>query len=177
MAARPLAISTELSSRELRRRARNEPNRRAAMRMLAIANALDGMHRRQAARLADMSDQALCDAVKRYNTEGIEGLFDRPKTGRPRHLDAGQESELIEIVINGPDVEKDGLSSFTRDDLVKVVHEKWQVSYHPGSMGRALRRLGLSRQKARPSNPRKDPDAAAAFKKRVSNIKRNCRYT
>ena len=176
MAARSLTISSTLSSGELRRLSRNEPNRRAALRMLAIANALEGMERKEAARLADMSDQALCDAILRYNAEGIEGLSDRPRSGRPRHLDADQESELYQLVIDGPDVEKEGLSSYTRDDLVKIVHEKWNVSYHPGSMGRALRRLGLSRQKARPSHPKKDPGAAAAFKKRPWNIKNNCRY-
>jgi transposase len=32
-------------------------------------------------------------------------------------------------------------------------------------VGRILRRLGLSRQKARPSHPKKDAAAAEAFKK------------
>ena len=36
---------------------------------------------------------------------------------------------------------------------------------HPASLGRLLKRLGFSRQKARPSHPLKDPAAAAAFKK------------
>ena len=165
MAARPLCICTEFSADELRRKARGEENRRAALRMLAIANALDGFDRDEAARLAGMSRQALCDAVKRYNAEGLAGLYDRAKPGRPRRLDAEQESELVAIVVAGPDPEQDGLSAFTRDDLVRIAAERWKVAYHPGSMGRALRRLGLSRQKARPSHPMKDPASAEAFKK------------
>jgi hypothetical protein len=43
------------------------------MRMLAI-DELDGYDREEAARLAGMSDQALRDAIKRLNTEGIDGL-------------------------------------------------------------------------------------------------------
>jgi hypothetical protein len=38
-----LAIRDDLTPEALRRRARHEPNRRAALRMLAIANAPEGM--------------------------------------------------------------------------------------------------------------------------------------
>jgi transposase len=177
MAAGPLSICTASTAAELRHKARAEGNRRASMRMLAIANAIEGMERVEAARLADMSGQALCDAIKRYNAEGLGGLYDLPKPGRPRRLAAEQERELVEIVVAGPDVETAGLSAYTRDDLVRLVGERWNVTYHPGSIGRALRRLGLSRQKARPSHPKKDPAAAAAFKKSPGNAERNCRYT
>ena len=51
MAAHGLVISTEYSAQELRGLARAEVNRRAALRMLAIANALDGLARAEAGRL------------------------------------------------------------------------------------------------------------------------------
>ena len=177
MAAHGLVISTEYSAQELRGLARAEVNRRAALRMLAIANALDGLARAEAGRLAGMSGQALCDAIKRYNSEGLEGLYDRAKSGRPRHLNARQERELSAIVLAGPDVEKEGISAYTREDLARIVRRKWRVSYHVGSMGRVLRRLGFSRQKARPSHPQKDEAAVAAFKKSPANAEKDCRYT
>jgi putative transposase len=145
--------------------------------MLAIANALDGLDRNAAARLAGMSGQALCDAIKRYNAEGIDGLHDRAKPGRPRRLDAIQEKELGAIVIAGPDVEQEGVSAYTRENFARIVREKWQVSYHPGSIGRVLRRLGFSRQKARPSHPKKDEAAQEAFKKGRATPQGYCRYT
>jgi transposase InsO family protein len=40
---------------------------------------------------------------------------------------------------------------------------KWGVAYGPTSVGRILRGLGLSRQKARPSHPKKDAAAEAFF--------------
>ena len=58
-----LMIRDVLPPAALRRHARHEPNRRAALRMLAIANALEGMSRAEAARLAGMERQALRDAV------------------------------------------------------------------------------------------------------------------
>lgn len=84
-----LAIRQDYSSAELRRRASREHDRRAALRLLAIANALEGMTRAEAARLAGMERQALHDAVIRFNAEGPEGLHDRPRTGRPERLSAG----------------------------------------------------------------------------------------
>ena len=79
-----LAIRQDLSAAELRRLARFDPDRRSSMRLLAIANALEGMSRAEAARLAGMERQALRDAVIRYNAEGPDGLHDRPRSGRRR---------------------------------------------------------------------------------------------
>lgn len=81
--AAALEIRRDLfSPTELRARARRERNPRTATRMLAIAHALEGLRRAEAARLAGMERQALRDAVIRYNQEGLEGLRDRPKLGR-----------------------------------------------------------------------------------------------
>jgi hypothetical protein len=45
----------------------------AASRAYAIAHALEGLPRAEAARLAGMERQALRDAVVRYNAEGSAG--------------------------------------------------------------------------------------------------------
>ncbi len=78
-----LAIRQDLSADELRRLGRREPDRRAARRLSAIANALDGLSRAEAARLAGMERQALRDAVVRYNAEGLAGLYSQPPQPRP----------------------------------------------------------------------------------------------
>src|SRR5215203_383398 len=79
-----LAIREDLTATALRRLARCEPDRRAAMRLLAIAHPLEGLSRAEAARLAGMERQALRDAVLRYNAEGVEGLHERPRPGARR---------------------------------------------------------------------------------------------
>ena len=174
--SRPRLICTSLSASELRVEARAESDRRAAMRMLAIAHAIEGMVRAEAARLADMSEQALRDAIKRYNAEGLAGVHDLPRPGRPSKLTAEQQEELLRLVLAGPDVETDGLSAFTRDDLAKIAKEKWGVGLAARSVGRILVNLGLSRQKARPSHPKKDPEAAEAFSKNAGPSAQTCRY-
>jgi transposase len=159
-----LAIRTDLSAEELRGRAKTSSDARMARRLLAIANALSGMSRQAAAEAAGMDRQTLRDWVVRYNEAGVEGLSDRWGAGRPRKLDARQERELAQIVLDGPDPETDGLSAYTLDDLARISADRFDAPYHPASMSRVLRRLGFSRQKARPHHPAKDDAAQAAFK-------------
>ena len=78
-----LAIRQDLSTTALRRLARIEPDRRAATRIPAIANALEGLSRAGAAELAGMERQALRDAVPRYTAEGVDGPHDRPRRPGP----------------------------------------------------------------------------------------------
>jgi transposase-like protein len=73
--------------------------------MLAIANALDGMSREQAARSADMDRRTLRDWVIRYNAHGVDGLKDHWGDGRPPKLSAQEKAELVAIVLAVPDPE------------------------------------------------------------------------
>ncbi|WP_081928868.1 helix-turn-helix domain-containing protein [Microvirga sp. BSC39] len=65
-----LPIRQDYPPSDLRQRATRERNIRASLRLLAIANALEGMTRTEAARLAGMERQALHDAIQRFNAEG-----------------------------------------------------------------------------------------------------------
>jgi transposase len=85
-----LAIRDDIGPQELRRRARQESDGRVAARLIAIANALEGMDRASAARLAGMDRQTLRDWVHRYNEEGIAGLSNRPPPGRSPKLSEGR---------------------------------------------------------------------------------------
>lgn len=84
MAGRGIVIETGMTSDELRARGHVEKSRRAGRRMQAIANEIDGYDREEAARLAGMSEQALRDAIKRFNAEGIEGRCPSPSSCPPR---------------------------------------------------------------------------------------------
>jgi transposase len=92
MGAKGLPIRDDVPAAELRRLARREKDRAAAARMQAIAGALEGLSRAEAARLAGMERQALRDAVLRYDAEGLAGLHDRPRSGRRPRLDEEQRA-------------------------------------------------------------------------------------
>lgn len=160
-----LAIRQDIPPEELRRLARQETDGRVACRLLGVANALDGMDRGQAARQAGMDRQTLRDRVIRFNAEGVAGLRDRPKSGRPPWLDEGQLATLKALILRGPDPERDGVSTWRAKDLCRIVEARFGVRYAENGMLRLLHDLGLSWQKARPIHPGTDPQAQARFKK------------
>lgn len=160
-----LEIRKDRTPAVLRRQAKSESDTRAARRMLAVANALDGMSRAQAARSAGMDRQTLRDWVIRYNEHGLDGLYDCWGDGRPPRLDAEEQAELLRIVMAGSDPETTGISACTREDYVRICEERFGKTFHPSSMSRVLKRLGLSRQKTRPSHPMKNTASQEAFKK------------
>lgn len=161
----PVPIRTDVPAGKLRRLARQETNGRVACRLLALANVLDGMSREAAAGRAGMDRQTLRDWVIRFNAEGIEGLRDRPKSGRPAWLDDGQLAAFKALVLRGPDPERDGVSTWRARDLCRIVEDRFGVNYTENGMLRLLHDLGLSWQKARPIHPEADRKAQARFKK------------
>lgn len=140
---------------ELRRLAKRETRRRTAQRMLAIANALEGMSR--------------ADAALRFNAEGLAGLVDRPYGRRPERLTQGEQATLVAHILRGPSPERGEPSSLTLPDLCRFIEARFGKTMCPQSMSRVVRRLGLSRQKARRVHPQRDAKAAEAFAKRGSS--------
>ncbi len=108
---------TEFSAAELRREACRASDTGQARRLLAIASILDGASRANAAKSAGMERQTLRDWVHRYNTEGVEGLKDHPRTGRKPLLNKEQLSALEQIVEKQPDPDTDGVVRWRCCDL------------------------------------------------------------
>jgi transposase len=119
----------------------------------------------EAARRAGMGRQALRDAVLCYNAEGPDGLHDWPRSGRPERLTAGRQAALKARVLRGPDPERDGVSAWRLVDVCAHAEEAYGVRYSGWGMSCLLRRLGLSRQKARPRHSEGSAAERAAFEK------------
>ena len=115
-----------------------------------------------------MDRQTLRDRVIRFNAEGVEGLRDRPKSGRPPWLDEGQLAAFKAWCCAVPRLaprgdlrwsprsaapERDGLSTWPAKDLCRLVEQRFGVVYSENGMLRLLHDLDLSWQKARPVHP------------------------
>ena len=110
-----------------------------------------------------MTGQTLGDRVHRYNAEGVEGLRDRPRPGRPCALDEGQLATLKALVVRGPELERAGGVAWRA--LCALVERRVGVRYGETGMLRLLKGLDLSWQKARPAHPETDPKAQERFNK------------
>jgi transposase len=164
----PLSITrTDLTVEQLRGFAARQSDAKTARRILAIAMVLDGHARQAAAEAQAMDRQTLRDWVIRYNEHGIDGLADRPRSGRPPLLTAGQQTELETWVEQGPDLAKDGVIRWRRFDLRERIMKRFGVAMHERSVGRMLRRLNFRRISVRPQHPLSDEAAQETFKKRA----------
>ena len=150
---------TELSGQELRSEARRTKDTYQARRLLALALVLDGASRAAAARAAGMDRQTLRDWVHRYNAEGVEGLCDRARPGRPPRLSGVQLAELARLVEAGPDAARHGVVRWRCVDLRAEIKLRFEVEISERHVGRLLKRLGFTRLSVRPRHPRADQAA------------------
>ena len=154
-----------LSASGLRAAAARTPDARQARRILAIAMVLDGHSRLVAARAGGMDRQTLRDWVHRYNADGLAGLRNMGGGGRKPALSAGQLAELRELVLAGPDPGREGVVRWRCIDLCSVIAERYEIVVHERTVGKWLRRMGMTRLQPRPYHPKKDIEAQTAFKK------------
>ncbi|WP_143268071.1 IS630 family transposase [Azospirillum agricola] len=164
-----LRIRSDLSSDELRRLARGESDGRVCRRLLAIAMALNGTSREAAARQAGMDRQTLRDWVVRYNAEGVEGLGDRTRTGRPPLLADALEAELAALIAAGPDSERDGIVEYRVRHIRELALRHFGADYSRSGMQDRLYRMRLSFLTPRPIHPKTDAAAQEAFKKNFAD--------
>lgn len=161
-----LAITrTEYSAADLRAAARRARDSDQARRLLALALVLEGSSRTEAARAAGMDRQTLRDWVIRFNAEGVEGLRDRPRPGRPGQLNEDQLAELAQVVETGPDINVHRVVRWRCADLQAQIKERFDVEVSERHVGRLLKRLKFTRLSVRPRHPEADEAAQEAFKK------------
>jgi transposase len=160
-----LPLRDDYDAARLRNLAKHVSDSRKIRRLLALAAVYDGMNRSDAARVGGMDRQTLRDWVLRFNAQGPEGLSDIKGLGRKSLLNTDQKAELSQIVETGPDRATDAVVRWRRIDLVRVIKERFGVTYKERSISDLLKELGFSHMSGRPKHPAQAPGVIEAFKK------------
>ena len=145
------------SALELRQLAGRVEDGRVSQRLLAIAMVLEGMRRKVAAEICGIDRQRLCDWIRRYNAEGVEGLGNRRGGGMKLRLTSDQLAQLATWVEDGPDPKRDGVVRWRRKDLARRIEVDFGIKLHESTVGRYLARLGIRRMSVRLEHPKSDP--------------------
>ena len=132
-------------------------------RLLALAMILDGVSRSEVARQTGMDRQTVRDWVHRYNATGVDGLVDRSAPCRTPKLTTAQMAELRSLVVAGPDPKTHQVMRWRCIDLRNEVARRFSVTVDERTIGKWLRKLGLTRWQPRPYHPKKDVAAQEAF--------------
>jgi transposase len=93
-----------------------------------------------------MDRKTLRDWVIRFNAEGVEGLRDRPKSGRPLWLHEGQLTSSRRWCCGGPPRTR-SISSWRSQDLCRLVEQRFGVVDSQNGMLGLLYDLDLSWQR------------------------------
>jgi transposase len=67
---------------------------------MALSHINNGINRTQTAKYLHVSRRMVNEWVKRFNEKGIDGLIEKPRSGRPRALSTEQLEKLKESVVS-----------------------------------------------------------------------------
>ena len=125
--------------------------------MILLA-AEQGLKVPQIARIVRESEATVLRWLKRYRAEGIEGLQDAPRPGRPSPMTEAYQAELVAAVRRRPRSLGLPFSLWTLQRLVDYLAEQTGMRVSDATVRRALKRAGivLSRPQHRISSPAPD---------------------
>ena len=104
-----------------------------------VAKSWDGERVEGIAQELHCSAQTVRRRLHRFDAEGIEGLGDRPKPGRPRRLTAADDSKLIALVSQAPPGRL-----VTQEDGTMVAHdEQGSAQWSLNALAQAAKEAGI----------------------------------
>ena len=114
------------------------------------------------------SHKSICNWVHRYNSEGIDGLKDRPRSGRPPFLSKEQKAELDEIIQTNPLEHGYNTATWTGALVIDIVKKRFGVEYKKAQIYNILDSLNFTLQRGKGYYPeteeRTDADVEAVKK-------------
>ena len=107
---------------------------------------------------------SLIDWVKKFEAGGIDSLLStRSGRGRRAKLSTEEKEEFSSSVVSLQDSKSGG--RVTGDDIVKMVEDKYNITYSRSGVYKLLSRMGISWVSARSKHPNSKPEDQDAFKK------------
>ena len=138
-------------------RSRKERNVKQRDRYRAVLLALEGQTTETIMHALDRSKNFVQRWVYSYRDGGIDAIYPKQQTGRPRKLTELEEVQLRERIITGPKPE-DSVCTLRGEDARRIINDQFGVEYSLPGVYVLLHRLGLSSLMPRPSHKKNDPE-------------------
>jgi transposase len=162
-----------VTKESLRKALSLQQNARFGFRIAIVQDVINGKSISEISEERSVSRSAIYDIIERINKCGIDGLFDKPKSGRPTRLSTEQMEELVNTLKEAPT--KHGYSQPRWDaPLLKLhINSKFNILYSVRHVQRIIKRLGFSLQRPRQELTKADLRAQTEFvehlKKKLTN--------
>lgn len=116
--------------------------------------------------------------VARYREGGLDGLWDKPRSGAPKHLATEKEEAFFDRIFQCPQA-TDQVSIFHALAIQAILLDEFQAEYSESGVYALLKRLGLTWITSRPRHEFNDPEKMEAwkeeFKAKYKEIKKKSR--
>ena len=138
-------------------------NKRMYQRLVILAHLKEGMPKSQISELLFVSTDQVYYWLERFDKEGIEGLRDRVRSGRPRVLDSSHHEELKQKI----EASQTALSGgrLRGEDIIQLIKGEWDVEYSLSGIYALMKDVDMSWISGRSKHPKQDEGAQQTFKK------------
>jgi transposase len=135
------------------------------LRIRAVGQVEQGAHPDEVAQALGMTRAAVYAWLAKYREGGLEALKARPVPGRPPKLLGSQLARLYGLVVgNDPRQLRFAFALWTRAMVRELIRREFGVALSEVSVGRLLRKLGLSPQRPLYRAWQQNPEAVARWK-------------
>ena len=135
------------------------------LRIRAVRQIEQGVHPEDIAAALGMTRAAVYSWLAKYREGGLDALKARPVPGRPPKLSSAQLQRLYTLVVgNDPRQLRFAFALWTRDMVRDLIRRAFGVRLSAVSVGRLLRKLGLSPQRPLYRAYQQDPEAVRRWK-------------
>ena len=135
------------------------------LRIRAVGQVEQGAHPDEVAAGLGMTRAAVYAWLAKYREGGLEALKARPVPGRPPKLSGSQLARLYGLVVgNDPRQLRFAFALWTRAMIRELIGREFGVALSEVSVGRLLRKLGLSPQRPLYRAYQQNPQAVARWK-------------
>jgi transposase len=118
----------------------------------------------QIASIVRTNDQTVRTWIKRFNAEGIAGLYDHPRSGAPAKVTAAYRQRLVELVRRRPRAVEQPYSLWTLQRLADFLGEESGIRVSKVTVAQILADHGIVL--SRPQHKVSSPDPEYELKKR-----------
>ena len=139
-------------------------------RLHAILLVAQGMSSRQAAELLGDSPRTVAYWVQRFETDGLAGLADADRPGRPPRLDQNQIYQIEQALRKSPLEVGLSVNLWDGKALSAYIKREFRIQLGVRQCQRLFRQLGFRLRKPRSKIANSDPSKKEEFKKNSKDI-------
>lgn len=122
---------------------------RVARRLQAVVLNMEGKTAPEIANVLKVARVNVSIWLRNWQRNGLEGILEGHRPGRPPNLSANQRQQLADILESGPVAYGFTSGIWTCPMVSLVIQEEFSVSYHPAHVSRILHELKFSVQRPR----------------------------